>query len=283
MIRRLLLASLLLTLAPACGDDGGGSSSTGSGGGTGTGSGGSAAVTGSGGATSSGTGSGGDASPAGCSEPTAVPCEDDVILAMNLQDDIAPGDVSSTPEGAGFVSLIDATAGGPFTPDPDSYVYARFTDGGLEKVEINDEDSVASMDWDIAFRRYVVRINSGHSGPSCVSAARVVGATYDEVTSVPSGSTFRQDTYFTESCELIPDGTGLEGSPATALSSYWTYPGCVQMTDQAFVVSLADGRALKLLVTHFYNEETQAQCQEDGEVGMENTGSGNFRVRWAFL
>ena len=50
------------------------------------------------------------------------PCEDDVILQMNLKDDIAPGDIDNTPDGSGFRTTVDATAGGAFAPDPDSFV-----------------------------------------------------------------------------------------------------------------------------------------------------------------
>jgi hypothetical protein len=234
---------------------------------------------------SAGAGAGGGAGGAmGCTEPVAIPCEDDVVLQMNLKADPAPGLTTSTPEGTGWVSTIDATAGGAFVPDPHSYVYARFTDTGLTKVDISDEDSITSMDWDIAFRRYVVRINSGHSGPSCVAAARVPGMNdYDGLTAIPDGLMYRRDEYFTESCEIIADGTGLENSPATALSSYWTYPGCVKMTGNVYVISLADGRHVTLTVTNFYNDAAQQQCQDLGTVPMMGSDSANFRVRWGFL
>lgn len=261
-------ASALLVVA--CGDD-----TTASGG---SGEGGSAPEGG-------GGGGGGEVAPV-CTEPTAVPCEDDVILAMNLQDEPAPGLIENEPDGDGFASMIDATAGGAFTTTPDSYTFGKFTDEGLVKVELSDEEALASMDWDISFRRYVVRINSGHSGPSCVGAARVPGEPdYEGLVAVPEeGSlSYRTDEYFTESCELIADGTGLEGSPATALSSYWTYPGCVQMTGNVYVVRLADGRQVKLTVTHFYNEDAQTECQEAETIPMMNNGSANIRVRWAFL
>ncbi len=236
-----------------------------------------------GGGTGGGGGAGGGAAPA-CTDPTAVPCSDEVLLDMNLQSVPAPGLVSSTADGAGWTSMIDATAGGAFATTPDSYVYAKFTATGLEKVAISDEESLDSMDWDIAFRRYVVRINSGHSGPSCVTAARVPpGPTYESVTSVPDGLTFHKDEYFTDSCELIADGTGLPGSPATALSSYWTYPGCVQMTYNVYVVELASGEHLKLTVDRYYDETNQAECQATGAVPMGNTGAANFVVRWAML
>ncbi|KYG01952.1 hypothetical protein BE20_52035 [Sorangium cellulosum] len=242
-----------------------------------------------------GAGDGGGGSTAGpvCSEPTPVPCEDEVFQQMNLQSDVAPGELSNEQDGGGFRSLIDATAGGAFASEPHAYVYARFTDGGLEKVEISDEASLGSMDWDIAFRRYVVRINSGHSGPSCVTAARLPGTPdYDALAEAPGELRLRSDEYFTsdmsdmsdmsDTCELIPDGSGLE-SPATALSGYWKYPGCVQMSGAVYVLQLADGRRVKLTVTHFYDEENQAKCQETGEVPMGDTGAANLQIRWAFL
>lgn len=218
-----------------------------------------------------------------CLDPTPVPCEDEVFQQMNLQSTVAPGALSNEQDGEGFRSLVDATAGGAFASEPDAYVYARFTDGGLEKAEISDEESLGSMDWDIAFRRYVVRINSGHSGPSCVTAARLPGAPdYDALAEVPGELRLRSDEYFTDSCELIRDGSGLE-SPATALSGYWKYPGCVKMSGAVYVVRLAGGRMLKLTVTHFYDEENQAQCQEAGMVPMGDTGAANLQLRWAFL
>ena len=202
---------------------------------------------------------------------------------MNLKVDPAPGVIDNQADGDGWLTQVDGTAGGAFNPDPDSYVYGRFAEGGLEKVEIGDEDSLDSMDWDIAFRRYVVRINSGNSGPSCVAAARTPnGTAFEDVSAIPEGLTYHTDDYFTASCELIPDGTGLESSPATALSSFWTYPGCVSMTGNVFLVALADGRQVKLQVTHYYEPTAQDACDTSGSV-PEPSGSANYRVRWAFM
>lgn len=267
-MKSLLATFVLSGLLAACGDSGSAQGGGNEGGGEPAGG---------------GNAGGGTVEPV-CTEPTAVACEDDVILQMNLKSTVSPTGITSEADGDGFLSVIDATAGGAFNEDPPSYTYGKFTDAGLEQVAITDEDALGSMEWDIAFRRYVGRINSGNSGPSCVKAARVPGTPdYDALTEVPDDLTFRTDTYFTESCDLIADGTGLENSPATALSSYWTYPGCVQMTGNVFVVQLADGRHVKLTVTHFYNEAAQEQCQTQGTVPMSNSGSGLVQVRWAFL
>jgi hypothetical protein len=242
-------------------------------------------TTGTGGAGTGGSGTGG-AGPtmALCTTPTTVACSDQIILAMNLQPDAAKGLITSTADGDGWVSNVDATAGGAFASKPDSYTYGKFTDQGLVKVDLADQDSLTSMAWDIAFRRYVIRINSADSGPSCVQGARVAGAeTYEQITAEPAGLAFHADDYFTESCDIIPDGSGLPDSPATALSSFWTYPGCVQMTKHVFVLELASGRHLKLVVDDYYSPAVQDQCDTTGAVPMSNTGSGNIVLRWAFF
>ncbi|MFO0611061.1 MAG: HmuY family protein [Polyangiaceae bacterium] len=220
-----------------------------------------------------------------CTTPTAVPCSDEVILQMSLKKTVTDAMVGNTPDGAGFRSTIDATGGG-LTPTK-SYTYARFTEAGLEKVDISDEDSLDSMDWDIAFRRYIIRINSGHSGPSCVTASRIpdkYGA-YDDLTSVPGDLTYHPDDYFTppDSCMLIPDGSGLPASPATALSTYWTYPGCVAMSDFVYAIQLASGKHVKFQVQHYYSPDVQEQCDTTHKIPASNTGSGSFEVRWAFV
>src|SRR5688572_7244803 len=144
-----------------------------------------------------GAGGGGGSTPAGCTEPTEAPCSDQVIQALDFQDTVTDGAITNTPDGAGFTSFVDATAGGFGANPPEAYTYGKFTASGLVKVDISDEQSIESMDWDIGLRRFVVRINSGNSGPSCVVGARVPGTVaYDAVTAVPDGLGLFVDTYF---------------------------------------------------------------------------------------
>jgi hypothetical protein len=244
-----------------------------------------------GGGTSTNQGGGGSAGGTGgtqptpaCTQQTKVACADQVILGLNLQSTAVDAAITNTADGAGWTTHVDATAGGFGAPQPTSYTYGKFTEAGLTKVAISDEDSLTSMDWDIAFRRYVVRVNSLDSGPSCVQAAHLPATTkYEDVTAVPDGLTYHGDDTFDAACALIPDGTGLADSPATALSSYWTYPGCVQMTHKAFIVALADGRHVKLTVDDYYSPSVQDQCDTTGAIPMSNTGSANFILRWAYI
>jgi hypothetical protein len=214
--------------------------------------------------------------------PVDPSCQDQSISMLDFFDTVSPAAITEEGTTAGeFLTMVDATAGG-MTPSQ-SYVYARFTDAGLEKVEISDEDALLSTEWDIAFRRFIIRLNSGVSGPSCVHAARTApSTTFDGLTSVPEGLTYRTEEYFTDgSCDLVPDGSGL-GSPATALSSYWTYPGCVSMTHNVYVVQPASGRHVKLEVVGYYPAANQEMCDTTGSVPIPS-GGGQIRIRWAFM
>ncbi len=236
---------------------------------------------GTGGGGSGGGGSGGSGGGLVC-EGAPVPCEDTMIQEMQLVDTVAPGQVGINEAVDGtWVSHVDATAGGFGANPPHAFVYARFTDAGLEKVEITDEEALESADWDIAFRRYLIRINSGDSGPSCVTAARMAPGTSFETAAGPTDeAAWRRDDFYTETCEFMNDGSGLPGSPATALASFYTYTGCVKMTGNVYVIRTADGRMAKFTVDAYYGEN-QETCQTDDTPPAG--GSGNVIVRWAFL
>lgn len=233
-----------------------------------------------------GTGGGTEGVGGGSGEPrctaTTVPCQDASIQELDLFDVV--NDAAITEEGTTsgeFTTLVDARAGGLVANT--SYMYGRFTPSGLEKVAISDEAALESLDWDIAVRRYVIRINSGVSGPSCVEAARVPpGPTFETLTRAPGDLVWRTEAYFTEeSCEYVPDTSGI-GAPGTALASYWEYSSCLQMTNNVFVLHLRDGRYVKLQVLGYYDLPAQAVCDETGTAPIPS-GSGNVRVRWAFI
>lgn len=226
------------------------------------------------------TGTTEDAGPVAC-EPGTVTCIDQSLVMLDLFETVSPAAITEegTTEGE-FSTLVDASGGG-FNPTQ-SYVYARFTDTGLVKVDVDDEAAFTSTDWDIAFRRYVVRLNSGVAGPSCTEGARTApGTTFDSLTDVPSDLAYHVEQYFTESCDYVPDGSGI-GAPGTVLSSFWTYPGCVSMSGYVYVIALANGRHVKFQVLSYYPPEIQAMCEESGTVPMPS-GAGAMRVRWAFL
>jgi hypothetical protein len=241
-------------------------------------------ATGGGGGEDAGAMDGGGATDAGfvCTR-TPVECSDQAIQQLDLKMTVAPGLITNAADGTGFKSTIDATGGG-FQPT-ESYVYARFTAQGLEKLPISDLTALDSMDWDIAFRRFVIRVNSGDSGPACAAGQVLApGTTYESVSAVPSGFLPEGDDFLSRAptCSFIDDGSGLGTSPRTLLSSFYEYTGCVGMTGRVYVLRSQGGRAVKLTVTTYYaTEAAQQTCDDTGSSG--GAAGGTMRVRWQFI
>ena len=217
-----------------------------------------------------------------CTEPAVVECEDEVFVALTMDLNAnAPGLIDSTPVDGVFEVDVDARAGG--FGGTQGWVYGAFTDDGLLKVELSDIDSLGSMDWDIAFRRFVIRVNSGYGGPSCVTAARTAADTdFDALAAVPAGLRFNSEEFMSdpEGCTVVADGSGL-GSPGVVLQNWWSYPDCVATTGNVYVLSLKDGRRLKLVVTQFYGGDgAQDSCNDLSETTGE---SGRIKLRYAFF
>jgi hypothetical protein len=210
-----------------------------------------------------------------------VPCTDTSVSRLMLFDELSTGKIREEGSADEFVSFVDATGGGMNATQ--SYVYARFSAKGLEKLPLTDEDAFTSVDWEIAFRRYVIRLNSGVSGPGDVRGGRTAPMTqFADLANVPANLELRTEEYFTgDSCEFVSDGSGI-GAPATALASYWFYKSCLQMSKNVYVLELPKGKHVKLEVLAYYSLENQKLCDETGEIGSPS-GAGNIRVRWAFL
>lgn len=78
--------------------------------------------------------------------------------------DEASETTTTPPTPTAQTALIDATAGGLAATGP--YTYFSFSTGQV--VALSDADAVTSTDWDIAFKRANVKLNSGISGPKGV-------------------------------------------------------------------------------------------------------------------
>jgi hypothetical protein len=221
----------------------------------------------------------------GMDAPTReVTCTDESVKDLTLFDrpNNAPIRLEASDQGT-FKQFVDASGGG-VTPTM-SFVYGRFTEHGIEQVDISDEDAFTSLAWDIAFRRYVIRLNSGVSGPGDVTAARTApSTTFDSLSDVPDDLDYRTEAYYTDDCTFVNDGSGLPGGPGTALASFWSYKMCVAMTHNVYVIQLEEPkqRHLKLEVTSYYTPTNQQICDTTGQV-PNPTGAGNMRLQWAFL
>ena len=214
-----------------------------------------------------------------CTEVEPLTCEDSLYLDLGLQDTVNDDEVSTVIDGNNFITYVDATAGGYQSAATNPWVYLKFTDNGAEKVLISDEEALESLDWDMSLRRFIIRLNGGSSGPGCVGAAVFMDETYESLIQTPNGVMYVEDNYYTPDCSLINDSSGLPDNPQTVMGPWWEYPGCVATTGYPFVIQLASGRLVKLVVESYY-EEGQDNCNNTGAMG---SGSANFTIRWTFL
>lgn len=221
-----------------------------------------------------------DAVEAVCEEPAEVSCVDDLILDLSLHDDkVSEGEVSTTTDGDDFVTDVDATAGGYSSATSNAWVYLKFTDDGAEKVEIDDETALESMDWDLAARRFIVRLNGGASGPACVGAVTFLESSYEDLSEIPDGLSYAVDDFYTSDCTIINDSSGLPDSPQVVLGSWWSYSACVKTTGHPHLIQTADGRVLKLVIEEYYGQD-QEDCNTADVPGDD---SGELKLRWRWM
>ncbi|MBW1877008.1 MAG: HmuY family protein [Deltaproteobacteria bacterium] len=214
-----------------------------------------------------------------CTDPVEPPCVDEMILDLSLQEDVSGGAVTNTADGDGWITNIDASAGGYAQAANNPWVYVRFTDEGAQRVDIDDEAALESMEWHLAARRFILRLNGGTSGPSCVGGAAFLEATYESLTEVSEDQVFYTDDFYTADCTIINDSSGLPGSPQVVLAPWWSYAGCVATSDVPFLIQLDDARVLKLVVDAYYGSG-QDDCNTSDVPGEQ---SARFMIRWAFL
>ncbi len=269
-------------LAGVC--SGGGAGGSGTAGGSGM-----AGGSGTGGGGGSGGSAGGFADDAGMPRcaATTVLCQDESVMELPLYMTVNPDGVVEEGTAPNFVSRIDARARATGSFPNDSFLYFSFGPNGLVKKSISDEQAFTSLDWDFALRRYVLRLNSGVSGPSCVEGARTApGTSFDTLTQVPDGLSWRTEEYFTPpappatACTVVAHPSGL--GVGTALSSYWTYQMCVQTTPNVYIVRTREGRYVKLHVLSYYSPTEQMTCNSTGSVPTPNQAA-IVRIRWGFI
>lgn len=108
-----------------------------------------------------------------------------VIKEWPLNDKKAPaGSINVMDENGVYTVTIDATAGGSMAAKENAFVYVDLDEG--KQVDITDLESLTDKTWELAFKRYIIRTNSGDSGDGDVELALIENTTFDAVTSAPT-------------------------------------------------------------------------------------------------
>jgi hypothetical protein len=137
----------------------------------------------------------------------------DLIEAWPLVDDIAIGSVETEAADASSVVTIDAAAGGSAESRNNAFVYLDLNTG--EMVRLTDLESLIDTEWQLAFRRTNLRLNSGDSGPGTWEMTKVSDTTFDAVTTIPNDASWEIDATFETDCDVIFDPIN---NPFTAIN-----------------------------------------------------------------
>jgi hypothetical protein len=140
---------------------------------------------------------------AGCQNRTLV------SRGWPLHTRVSTGAVNVTEEAGVWTAVIDASAGGSMASRNNPFVYLDLDNGGA-KVEITDMASLDDTRWELAFKRVVIRTNSGDSGVGDTQLAKELDTTFETAPAPdPSNaSLWAIDETVDEECELLTDPIG---------------------------------------------------------------------------
>lgn len=200
--------------------------------------------------------------------PDLLPARCELPYDVRAIDKVAAGAVSimpSTTDPAIYLAEVDAVAGGSMKFSENPFVYLDLIE--RKKVEITDVQADLSKAWDIALKRWQIKINSGDSGPGGVTVSRVANKSLSEVTEAPTG-TYNADTYFDKKCMFQFDPIGGIG---TVLSDWYEYEsGTSRLVPkkEVWVLKRRDGKGhIKVQLTSYY----------------KGTTSANYSLTWSYL
>jgi len=125
---------------------------------------------------------------------------------------------------------------------------------------IGKEVADATADWDIAFNRTTITVNSGSSGVGNVTAALLKDTAFEEVSKLPDAD-FKADS---DAEKAIPSGSG-NGWYEYDMSDHSINP----IPGRILVIKTLTGDHAKLEILSYYNKS--------------NYNSANYSFRYSFL
>jgi len=154
----------------------------------------------------------------------------------------------------GEVAIVDATAGGSANSADNPFIYLQFEGDAVTKLEITDVEALSDTSWDIALKRFLVRVNGGDSGPGNVQVAAVEAETVEDVSEAPGADAFSTDDWSDEECGYV---SGPIGEPATAVGTWYGYEETrLSPLENVYVIQREDGTMFKFAFETYYHDDT---------------------------
>lgn len=209
----------------------------------------------------------------GSVEPSPSACSAALRQSLSLVDEVSSAPVSTLSESRKDRTLyVDASVGGLNGQDSHPWVYIELASGLA--VAVTDLEALSSSAWDLAFKRSVVRTNSGDSGPGAGGAIRIA-LPWDEVDAATLGKkSLPTESWFDADCMLELDASQNLITTFSGWSAYDEVDHVLSAApDVVFITAAADGAHYKVEILDYYSTPT----------GGRGTVSGRFKVRVAPL
>jgi hypothetical protein len=230
------------------------------------------AVAGSPGHGSAGETGGGSVLPDPQPQPEPKPCQAALRQSLGLVDEISGGSVALVEGDASEARIyVDASAGGINGQDQFTWIYLSLKSSSA--VTLSDLEALESTDWDLAFKRFVVRTNGGDSGPGDGGALRVALAWDDVDESTLGDVKLPQEAWFDDECNLTTDENGELITTFTGWSQYDQATHVLAPANVVFITAGADGTLYKVAIEDYYSTPS----------GKHGTVAGRYLVHVATL
>jgi len=219
-------------------------------------------------ATGGGATSGGKTASGGSQSVVPNACSSALRQSLSLVDKVSTSTVSVLDETGDERTLyIDATAGGINGQDSNPWVYVSLATG--QAVALTDLDALDSTAWDLAFKRFIVRTNSGDSGPGQGGAIRIA-LPWDKVDASTLGKQMLpSESWFDADCNLKVDSNMELVTTFSGWSMYNEATHVLNAADVVFITAGADGSLYKVGILDYYSTPK----------GLHGTIAGNYKVR----
>lgn len=185
----------------------------------------------------------------------------EALESLAVQEAVAEGEWTPTEAEAGWSASLDASLGGPEAAAESAWLYVDLDDATL--LELSDTEALESEDWEIAFKRTEIRLNSGDSGPRSLQLASVEGTSWDDAQTPGREAEWTDDDFVSEDCSVETYG---RGSIATAFSDWYDYDFATH------TASAPEG-----VVYFVYDPETHAVVK----LEIVDYDAGVYELRWA--
>lgn len=195
---------------------------------------------------------------------------------LSLVDAVSTAQVSTLSESGGELSLyVDASVGGLGAAEKNPWVYLSLKTG--KAVALTDIEALDSTEWDLGFKRTMIRTNGGDSGPGSGGAIRI-GLAWDKVTRATLGNTkLPIEDWFDDMCVIGADMKDATGNLLTTYSGWSEYDEANHVVsaapDVVFITAGGDGTLFKVQIEDYYSTPT----------GAHGTVAGRYKLRTAPL